>query len=157
MIEVPHLRGVESDGALFRAVQLHADLIAVYPFYGPHVAIRDGKFAVVGSELDAVALSKIAVILAVSRNALQSLWIIGGLLAVRLLDRDLVLFVVGGYHGCIAALFNAVLLAAARVMENVVGLVPRCPASIDAGQVDRGIGAIDCNGADRQWNNAPLL
>jgi hypothetical protein len=57
------------------------------------------------------------------------------LLAVWLLDGDLVLFVVGGDHGCIAALFNAVFLAAPRVMENVVGLVSRCPASVNAGHV----------------------
>jgi hypothetical protein len=43
--------------------------------------------------------------------------------------------VVGGDHGCVAALFNAVFLAAPRVMENVVGLVSRCPASINASHV----------------------
>jgi len=38
-------------------------------------------------------LSKLAVELAVSRDALQPLWVIGGLLSVWLLDGDLVLFV----------------------------------------------------------------
>src|ERR1035441_5835742 len=135
MIEMPYLSGVESDGALFRAVHLHADLIAVYPFDGSHIAVGNGKLAVVGCELNAVALSKIAVNLAVSRDALQPLWVIGGLLAVWLLNGDLILFVIGGDHGCIAALFNAVFLAAARVVENVVGLVSCRPASINAGHV----------------------
>src|ERR1022692_3847467 len=108
MIEVPHLRGVESDGALFRPVHLYDDLIAVNPFDGSQFAVRDSQFAVVGSELDAISLSKIAVNLAVSRNALQSLRVIRGPVAIRFLDGDLVLFVVDGDHGCGDALFNAV-------------------------------------------------
>jgi hypothetical protein len=95
MIEVPHLRRIESDGALFRAVHFHADLVSVYPFDGSHIAVRDGQLAVVGSELDAVALCELAVNLAISRDALEPLWVIGDLLAFRLLDGYLVLFVVG--------------------------------------------------------------
>jgi hypothetical protein len=39
MIEVPHLRGIEGDSTVFRAVHPHADLVVIYPFYRSYIAV----------------------------------------------------------------------------------------------------------------------
>jgi len=138
MVEVPHLRGVEADCPLFCSVHFHADLIAVYPFDG-----SKSRFETASSRLLAVNWMRCpGRNRGQSRGMLRCLAVALGhrcLLAVLLLDGDQVLFVVGGDHGSVAGLFNAMFLAAPRVVEDIVGLVSRRPASINAGHIGSGV------------------
>jgi hypothetical protein len=72
VVEVPHLGGVEADGALFLAVHLHVDLGSVDPLDGSKVTVGDSQFAVCGGELDAVALGEVPADLAVGGDAAQA-------------------------------------------------------------------------------------
>ena len=59
VVEVPHLRGVEADGALLLTVYFDVDLFAVDPVDGSEVSVGDTQLSVCGRELDAVALGEV--------------------------------------------------------------------------------------------------
>ena len=104
-------------------------------FYGAQVTVLDVHVGLADRELEPVALGKVSRNFPVGGDAVQPLGIIGHLLAVLPFDRELVRFGVCGDDSSVGAALNAKFLAPSRVVENVGGLIERCPVAIGAGHL----------------------
>src|SRR6185437_16898848 len=97
MIEVPHLGGIEAHDSTFCAVHADVDLAIVLDMLdGAEVTVDNLQVPLRSCKLDLVSSSKLALDLAVGRDAAQPCRVIGHLLTVLLSHCDKVLLRVCG-------------------------------------------------------------
>jgi hypothetical protein len=135
VVEVAHLGCVECESPGLVAIHADSHVGAVDAFQGAQIAVLDVHFGLADGELEPVAFGKVSGDFPVRGDAMQSLGIVGDVLAVLPFDRELVRFGVCRDDSSVGAALKAKFLAPSGVVENVGGLVERGPVAVGAGQL----------------------